>query len=134
MFDADKRGTDGRRTLEEGKTAAVAIGLTDRAGINPGLCFKPGEDCISMGLLEDVVIGRDVEVVRVEGVWHISDNRLAASVLLLLLPGLVILLFDETGATSHCECSEAWFMASSDRVEGVLDSSEMVLWYVFCLP
>ena len=55
--------------------------------------------------------------------------------LLLLLLGLVFLLqLDETGAASHCECTDAWLTASSERVEGVLLSSDMVLWYVFCRP
>ena len=55
--------------------------------------------------------------------------------LLLLLLGLVFLLqLDETGAASHCECTDAWLTASSERVDGVLLSSDMVLWYVFCRP
>ena len=44
----DSKGTDGRRTLAG--TAAVASGLTERAGIKPGR-FSPGEDCAKRDLL-----------------------------------------------------------------------------------
>ena len=160
----DSNGTDGLRTLV-GSTA-VDLGLTDLAGLKPGRCFRPGDDCVNRDLLFRLVLlllllfvvdggvvveadmdGREVSpAVEMEGgsVVPPSDNGAEEYTLVgwsgLLLAGLVHLIsllllpLDETGATSHCECMEAWFMASSERVDGVLLSSEIVLWYVFWRP